>query len=352
MNRTHNNTGLTVTVFLLAVISVCGQSTGPVFSGYIETSYNYNFSKGITNSLRSYDARADQILLNNAHFAINGTQSEKLSYMAQVDFGTDAGVHGLLHQVALGAGPVAVDIQEAAITYSFSDKFQFTGGKFVTFEGIEVIEGPSNPTISRGYLFGLAEPFTHVGGYVTFQASDVVDIKLGVVNGWDLLIDNNKDKTIISRLGVNFGDPLTFGLSYYTGVEQVNSDNWRNSFDLTGLTKILHGVDFNFQANYGTETIGAANTKWFGFGVQPLIALSDNIDLGLRAEYFSDRDGARTGVPSLDAFNFTIAPAFKYDGFAFRFEYRFDEANKDVFVQETGTAKNSNTISLEIYCSL
>ena len=38
-----------------------------------------------------------------------------------------------------------------------------TGGKFVTYEGIEVIEGPVNPTLTRGFLFGLAEAIGHVG---------------------------------------------------------------------------------------------------------------------------------------------------------------------------------------------
>jgi len=328
----------------------------PSFSGFIETSYNYNFSKVMTNTLRSYDAKANQILFNNFHIAASGTPSDKLSYTAELDFGTDAAVHGLLHQAGVGDDPVAVDLQEAYLTYAFSDKFKFTGGKFVTFQGIEVIEGPVNPTISRGYLYGLAEAYTHVGGYITFVPSTEIDIKFGVINGWDLLIDNNKDKSIISRLGVNLGNPLAFGISFYTGIEQVNSENWRNSFDLTGVTKIIPGIALNFQGNYGTETFtdstGDTDTKWFGFGIQPVISLTDNIDLGFRAEYFADDQGARTGFAGLNAFNLSIVPAFRYDGFTFRFEYRFDNSNQEIFIKETGFAKSSSTISLEISCSL
>lgn len=346
-------------IALFAIVS--GQNSfaqnGPHFSGYIESSYNYNFAKGTTNTLRSYDARANQIMLNNVHIVASGTPSEKVNYFAELDFGTDAAVHGLVHQTSLGAGPVAVDVQEAAITYSVSNKFKFTGGKYVTFEGIELIEGPLNPTISRGYLFGLAEPYTHVGGYVNLIPTKEIDIKLGVVNGWDLLVDNNTDKTIISRFGVNLGDLLAFGISFLTGVEQVNSDNWRNSIDLTGVTKAISGVALNFQVNYGTETFtdssGAdTDTKWYGFTLQPLIALSQMFDLGLRAEYFADDQGARTGIVNLSAFNFTIVPMFKYNGFMFRFEYRFDSSNKEIFVEENGTAKTSGTISLAISCNL
>src|SRR3972149_3604819 len=322
---------------------------GPDLSGYIETSYNYNFGKGMTNSLRSYDAKANQILLNNAHFGLSGSPSDKVSYVVEFDFGTDASVHGLVHQGILGStSAVAVDIQEAYATYAFSDKFTFTGGEFVTFQGIEVIEGPSNPTISRGYLYGLAEAFTHVGGYLSFIPSDIIDLKFGVVNGWDLLVDNNADKSIISRLGVNLGAPLSFGISYYAGVEQENSTNWRNSLDLTGVTNIIPNIPIYFQGNYGMETVDSVDATWLGFGIQPVIALSKNIDLGLRAEYFADENGARTGVSDLNAFNFTIVPAFKFDAFTFRLEYRFDNANSEIFVEENGTAKNSSTVSLAV----
>lgn len=343
---------ISLLILFVSVNSISAQKTGPLLAGYAETSYNYNFGKGTTNSLRSYDSRANQILLNNVHLNLSGSTSEKVSYYADIDFGTDAAVHGLVHQTGVGSGPIAVDIQEAALTYAFSDKFKLTAGKFVTFEGIEVIEGPVNPTISRGYLFGLAEPFTHVGGYLTFAASPEIEFRLGVVNGWDLLVDNNPDKTIISRVGLNLGDPLALGISFYTGVEQVSSSDLRNSFDVTGLTKIIPSVALNFQVNYGTETISGVDTKWFGFGVQPVITLSESIDLGLRAEYFADEDGARTGVSDLKVFNFTVVPTFKYDGVTLRVEYRLDSANSEIFTEKSEIAKNSNTISFGLSYNL
>jgi hypothetical protein len=348
---------LASTSLLMAIVMpLLAQNEGRSFSGFIDASYNYNFSKGTTNTLRSYDARANQINLNNAHFAVSGTPSKKLAYTAEADFGSDAAVHGLLNQPG-GSAPIGVDLQEAYLTYSFSDKVSFTGGKFVTFEGIELIEGPSNPTVSRGYLYGLAEPFCHVGGYVTLLPSSHVDFKIGVVNGWDLLVDNNRDKTIISRVGVNLGDPLSFGISYLLGVEQVNSNNWRHSLDLTGVTKVFTGVAVNFQANYGTESFsqaqgGTSSTKWFGFGIQPVLSLCESLDLGCRIEYFADDQGARTGIPDLNAINVTLTPALKLEGATFRLEYRFDNSNKEVFVKDLGLAKNSNTVSFEIYCNL
>ena len=355
MKRNTLKISLAIIVFQFTIIASFAQDKGPAFSGFIESTYNYNFGQGSKNSLRSYDAKANQILLNNAHLAVSGNPSEKVSYVAEVDLGTDAGVHGMLNQP--GGGPaIGVELQEAYMTYSFSEKAKFTGGKFVSFQGIEIVEGPLNPTISRGYLYGLAEAYCHVGGYFTFIPSEQFDIKVGIINGWDVLIDNNMDKSFISRLGINLGDPLAFGISLYTGVEQVNSSDWRNSIDLTGVTKAIPHVTLNFQANYGaeafTDTLGTTDTKWFGFGIQPVVSVSDNVDLGFRAEYFADDQGARTGSAGLNAFNLTLTPAIKCDEVTFRFEYRFDSSNKEVFVKKTTNAKTSSTVSLAISCNL
>ncbi len=346
---------LLLLLLIVYLQNLSAQNPGPSITGHIEVTYNYYFGDTTVNVLRSYDAKADQILLNNAHIAFSGDPSKKLSYDAEIDLGTDAGVHGLLNQTGGGPG-IGVDIQEAYMTYSFTDDFKFTGGRFATFEGIEVIEGPANPTISRGYLYGLAEAYTHVGGYFTFIASNQVDVKFGVVNGWDLLIDNNKDKTIIGRLGINLGDPLAFGASFSWGVEQPDpSNNSRTSIDLTGLTKVIPGVTLNFQANYGAESFGTVDASWFGFGIQPVISLSDIIDIGTRLEYFSDKDGVRTGtgIKDFNALNVTLVPTFRMDDFTFRVEYRFDNSNNAIFpVSNDIPSKTSSTVSLGISCSL
>lgn len=87
--------------------------------------------------------------------------------------------------------------------------------------------------------------------------------------------------------------------------------------------------------------------------MQPVIALSKNWKLGLRVEYFVDKEGARTGINDLNAFNLTFTPTLKLDPVTFRFEYRFDNSNKKIFIEKEkiATDKNSNTISLEVSCN-
>jgi hypothetical protein len=50
----------------------------------------------------------------------------------------------------------------------------------------------------HGFLFNLAEPFTHVGAVATYRAG-AFDAALGAVNGWDVVTDNNTGKTILGK---------------------------------------------------------------------------------------------------------------------------------------------------------
>src|SRR5207249_2763062 len=94
---------------------------------------------------------------------------------------------------------------------------------------------------------GLAEPFTTVGALAD-RAFGKVDIGVGVVNGWDLTSDNNNAKTIIGKLGFNFGDPFSIFISGLHGPEQPDgatptsrsvSGNNRDSLDGVVTLKVI-----------------------------------------------------------------------------------------------------------------
>jgi len=310
-------------------------SLAPKISGHVNATYNYNFidPMGGINEFHSYDKKHNTFLLNAAHIALTGS-NESVSYAVELDFGGDAGFN-------LSANPeYGVDVQEAYVAYTSTMGLGFKAGKFVTYNGIEVVESPANPTISRGFLYGLAEPVAHVGGVLTYKVNDMIDVALGAVNGFDLFFDNNDMKTIVGKVGVTT-EAFLLTLSAYAGPEQMdNEDDWRASFDATGVYK-MGTMDLWFQGNVGMEQ-GLANgdaALWVGGGVQPFIHLSKKLDLGVRAEVFADLDGAKTEAEQT-LVNLSVAPAFKVaDGVVTRLEARFDYATEDSFVNTDGDAK-------------
>ena len=321
----------------------------PKISGFVDATYNYNMRdpmSGIT-PYHAYTAQHDTVLLNAAHLALTGTGAEEaIAYAIEVDIGSDASV--------TSGSDDDVDLQEAYVAYTSKMGLGLKAGKFVTFSGIEVIESPANPTISRGFLFGLAEPFTHAGVLLTYKITPELDAAVGMVNGWDVVKDNNDGKTLAAKVGYTTASYLAT-LSGYAGPEQpadgeLDPDNVRYMGDLTGMVKI-GPVDLWAQVNAGAEEGASAvmegeDARWVGAGLQPVWHLLEKLALGARAEVFSDRQGARTGVPQ-NLYNLTLAPALTIvTGFVVRGELRYDHSNKLVYEDDEAVTHQDQVIAL------
>jgi hypothetical protein len=317
-----------------------GTLAAPHISGFVDLTYNYNTLDpidGVT-PYHSYTARNDTLLLNAAHVALSGA-SDVVSYAVEVDVGSDAQIN---------SGDDDVDLQEAYVAYVSPVGLGIKAGKFVTYQGIEVIESGANPTISRGFLFGLAEPFTHAGAVLTYKINAAFDVAAGVVNGWDLVVDNNRGKTVVGKVGYT-GEGVLVTASGYVGAEkESNADDLRMSGDLTGMIKIGL-VDLWAQVNAGSEEASAPDggtATWFGAGLQPVWHATDAFAVGARAEVFRDADAART-LTEQTLYNLTVAPSYTLTtGLVVRGEVRMDWSSEDVFMDEEGTVHGNQLLAL------
>lgn len=327
----------------------CVYSEQPHVSGFINTTYNYDFNKPLsrTTALRSYDNQTNTILLNAVHTSLTGSIEEGIGYTIEADYGSDAALN-----TPGGAGDGDdFDLQEAYLTYhvGLEKGIDLTVGKFVTLEGIEVIESPDNFNISRGFLYGLTEPFTHTGAKIDYEVNSWSQVTLGIVNGWDLASDNNNGKTGIWRLGFDFGDPLSFGISGTYGPEKADNDkDNRTSIDVTGSSKLCSSLVCAFQFNYGEEEgflVGSSTrpVQWRGFAIQPKWDITESFSLGTRYEYLEDDDGSRTGTKQVLR-NVAVTPTLKLnESITVRAEYRHDWSNKKVFENDKGVFNKKNT---------
>jgi len=290
---------------------------------------------------RAYDS-ANGFLLNQASLFVKHQLNENVYAQIRFDAGANAGINNF------GKGPL-FDVREAyAVAQGMG--LTFTAGKFTTYQGIEVVDGWLNPTVTRGYLYYLAEPVTHVGAKLHYTAG-AFDIGAGVVNGWDsnngyfATGDNNSQKTVIWRLAYTTA-PFWAGFSGTYGVEKAGVDkDPRLSLDLTGAAIVSPMLTINFQGNYGTEKNmygenGDKSASWVGFGIQPVVHV-DAMSLGARFEYFSDKGLSRTsgfsgaaaaaGKDKVGLWNFTITPGYTIAGaLLLRAEFRVDGADQEV----------------------
>jgi hypothetical protein len=348
-----------------AIEEVEAPAPTPTITGFVDVGYHLSLSyphstvpsedgaEQFAMPLRSYDAVSNTFLLHAAHVALNHSFSDALSATIEIDAGSDAA----LTASAPFTGSL-FDVQEAYAQYNDSG-FNLTVGKFATYAGIEVIEGPINPTLTRGYLYGMAEAFTHTGLKAGYTSEGGVSFAVGIVNGWDILVDNNDWKTFIWRLGYS-SDTFFGGFSGSYGPEGLdNEDNGRLSLDITGGV-IAGDLTFNFQGNFGSEKDVAMNAMgevesdtWFGLGVQPVYT-SGQFSFGGRLEWFMNKYGTRTliGIEDGSFLNITLTPGVTLaDHFTARLEYRIDLAvggdpSKDVLGDPTDPSSMQHSLGL------
>jgi hypothetical protein len=303
---------------------------------------------------RAYDS-SNGFLLHAAHLALKHQLNENVFGVIEFDAGADATYN---HDPA-GVQRTLFDVQEAYAVATGSG-LTFTAGKFATYEGIEVIEGPSNPTITRGFLYWLAEPVTHVGAKLHYTAGPA-DVGVGLVNGWDTnngifaTGDNNNKKTFIFRAAVTPSPMFFAAFSGTVGSEQASDSNSRVSLDLTGAVVPTDFLTLNFQGNYGSEKgVGTDVNKrssWYGFGLQPVLK-QGAASLGARVEFFKDKNGSRTLVTSGDPslLNLTIAPGYTIGGaFTVRGELRYDHSSEPFLAQASVGKKSQGTLALSAH---
>lgn len=374
INGLPNHAGIRISAFkpaaILGAVAACFAAVpshaAPSISGSVEASYNRNLSSAgdnAMNALHEYDAKANTFTLNNAHLVMSGSDSATgLGYDVETDFGSDAKINSSTDPSQGSSG--IFDLQEAYITWGFGPKHAFglKAGKYATYEGIEVIEGGSNPTVTRGLLYTFAEPITHTGLELSY-ATGPFDVHVGAINGWDRLMENNDVPSYLAKVGFNMGDPLALTVSTIIGPEKdANTDDMRMSFDATALTKSIPMVDLWLQANYGKEdkaSATGADANWFGFGVQPLIHFNNWFGLGLRYEFLDDDKLTRTkaapddGKVDVSLQNVSVAPTIWLTKTAMvRAEYRLDIASSKVFVDSDNKATDmQNEVSADFVLS-
>src|SRR5437588_7575939 len=283
-------------------------ASGVDIHGYLDTAYSYLSGTGVFTSGvadRVFDTEPNSFNLHQAALIIDYQPKEGFGGLVNLTAGRDARVIA-----AVGATTRNFDVTHAFVQYA-RGPLTIIGGKFVTLAGAEVINSTQDTNYSRSILFGYAIPFTHTGARLTYATSDQVTLIVGVNNGWDQLQDANKQKT--AELGISFTPNKVFSLAVqgYSGVEQLSAGTFigagthgvRSLVDAVGtynassqLTFILN-VDWGQQENFTSLVDGTSiKAKWDGAAGYVNYQLNDQWRLSVRAEYFDDKDGYRTGV--------------------------------------------------------
>ena len=258
---------------------------------------------------------------------------------------------------AIGAysGPtLARHIQEAFAGIHVTDNVWIDGGIFYSHVGSESWATKDNLTYTRS-LIAEYTPYYESGVRVTIQPSSKLTATLLAVNGWQIISENNEDKSFGARLDWTASSKLTLGYYNIIGNEQPDSAASRVRF-LNGITAkltlssrltVLATADLGKQNGAGTDEA----STWWGAAVIGKFQSSERVGLSLRAEAYEDDDQVIivTGGPAFRATGFSagldITPKA---GVAWRSEFRTLNAKDEIFIDRVGLSKKNTLLVTSI----
>ena len=324
---------------------------------YLQGGYTFNFENpdSGTNEQRIFDKKASTFLIDLAQiqFARDPTVGG-VGYKLKLSYGETA---KSIHSAGLGNPNDEFDLTEAYVNYvaplGSGLKLQF--GKFATYHSAEVIEARDNFNYSRSFLFNLAVPFTHTGFMAGYKFSEAFTANLYLVNGWDVTSDNNKGKSFGASFVVTPIKPVQLTFNFMYGPEQPNNNsNNRFLFDWIGAFQATKKLTFMANIDYGHEDQdplnGGNNSEWYGIAVYAKYDFTDFFSTSIRAEYFDDKNGVRTGIAQTLK-EITITTEFKIaKNLLLRPEYRHDWSDQKGFDSQHNTfdKKSQDTVALGV----
>ncbi len=330
---------------------------GIAIIAFVSTAYVYNANLPATglNSFRVFDFNDNSINIDVAELVLQIAASKP----NDAGFRVDAVAGNSIPQVTKAQDQTVAqfDLQQAFVSYiaPVGSGLRFDVGKYVTHLGYEVIEGYDgyNDNYSRSILFGYAIPFTHTGVKASYTFSSQVAAMVDVVNGWDLVRDNNRSKTLGAQLSLTPVAPLSLVMNWIGGPELPNNNHSkRNVFDLVAIlkptTKLTLGLNGDYGKEDGTSVVNPGSDEtWKGIAGYATFALTDKFSVALRGETFHDDGGARLGTGTKATLSEgTFTPAYKFtDHVLLRGDVRFDKANQPILAKRATVSDKQTTIA-------
>ncbi len=295
------------------------KSTPLEISGSGDLYYKYDFS-GNENIGTSFATDQNSVSLGMLDIALKKSLG-KVSFVGELSFGPR------------GAGQSIPDvdgqsfhIQNLYATYAFTDKFSMTAGYMGTFIGYEVISPIANFHYSTSYLFTNG-PFQNAGIKANYKISDKFGAMVGIFN------DSWNNYKADPEKGLNaIGGQLSFAskgvsayLNFMDGSVSGTIIDLTATFQLTEKFKLgLNAADFSNGGDVG----------YTGFALYPSVAITDAFGLGLRAEYFMNKENSSIASKvwsdeSVTAL--TLSANYKVGGLTIIPEFRFDNGSEEFF---------------------
>jgi hypothetical protein len=187
-------------------------------------------------------------------------------------------------------------IYQASVLYKVSDRLLLEAGVFPSHIGFESFYSKDNWNYTRSWL-GEFSPYYQAGIHVTYRLNDRWTGEVHVLNGWQIIGDNNDAKAIGLKIAYS-DDRLSTSFNTFDGPELADDNShWRHFGDLIATYKVTAAMSIGASVDRGHQSLpDEATANWLGAAGYGRYTLSPKSAIALRAEIFRDSDRGITGA--------------------------------------------------------
>jgi hypothetical protein len=226
-------------------------------TGWVSGGYNYNFEDPDGSELggfnrgnvlaHPFDPDPNSFSLDQVWFGLERPVSDeqRAGFRTDIVLGKTAGLLSGDYGANDGFSGNDLELYQGYVQYRapINEAVTFKFGKFATLLGAEVVQAPMNFNISRGQVYNLFQPITHLGLLASTSVAGV-DVSLGVVDETRSFpandIDRNKDKAALFGVGQTF-ETWKWSFAGVTGAADSGSLNDQPAGDRETILDVILG---------------------------------------------------------------------------------------------------------------
>ena len=236
-------------------------------------------------------------------------------------------------------------LYQASVSYKPTDRLMIEAGVFPSHIGFEAFFSKDNWNYTRSWL-GEFSPYYQTGVHAGYKFTDRWSGEIHVLNGWQIIGENNDAKAIGGRIAYN-SDRLSASFNTFDGPELPNDDNhWRHFGNLIAAYKVSPKWTLGGSLDRGHQELpGNTAANGLGAGAFSRYAIDDRNAFAARAERFNDPDNGISGFAQ-KLWEATLT--YEYHPSAnliLKFEGRHDHSTAPAFSKREGTA-DSQTLAI------
>lgn len=302
-----------------------------------EVYYGFNFNQPVDGAnfiagVGSSGKRANEFSLNLGSLELN-LDPEPLGARLVLYFGNGTEI---LHMAEIAGEGVGAQvwrfIGEASLSYRapIGHGLIFTGGIFPSHLGLEVLPSQDNWNYTHSWAADLAASY-QTGIRVSYPFTKHLSAQLHLVNGWNVVADNNAAKSVGVQLQWN-SERVLASFNGLFGPEQTDDNrSWRLFFDSFAVLKPLRWLHLAALFDVGLQQRPAGDQAWYGAEGYLRLLPTARFALALRGGVFHDPNGVMTGTAQTVGEATGTLELRPTDGLSLKLEGRYDRSSAAVF---------------------